>query len=64
VKPDSAYHLSRIQAEGWNAARSIPASQLAELNDNQIDLLNPYSKGSARSRWNVGFKSALECSQR
>jgi hypothetical protein len=64
VRTENAFRLSRIQAEGWNAARRIPASDLAELNDKKVDALNPYSKNSERIRWSTGFNSALASWQR
>jgi hypothetical protein len=60
VKAESDFRLSRIQAEGWNAARRVPASRLGELNGDAIDRLNPYSKDFERIRWRTGFNSALE----
>ncbi len=54
-----AFRLSRIQAEGWNAARDIPAAQIAELNDQSADALNPYTNDSERMRWSAGFHDAL-----
>jgi hypothetical protein len=64
MNTDDAFHLSRIQAEGWNAARRLPTAHLAEISDEKVDALNPYSKKSERSRWNAGFKSAVESWQR
>jgi hypothetical protein len=64
VKAENAFRLSRIQAEGWNAARRVPTTQLAGMNEKQVDALNPYSKDSERIRWNAGFNSALESWQR
>jgi hypothetical protein len=54
-----AYRLSRIQAEGWNAARVIAASALDKLDATQIELLNPYKSDPERTRWSTGFTSAL-----
>lgn len=56
---ENGFQLSRIQAEGWKAARSLSASDLAELDDRKIDALNPYSKNSERLRWRAGFDNAL-----
>jgi len=54
-----AYRLSRIQAEGWNAAHRIAASALDRLDGTQIELLNPYKSDPERTRWSTGFSSAL-----
>jgi hypothetical protein len=64
MKTESAFRLSRIQAEGWNAARRLPVTRAAEPNDSEIDALNPYRQGAARLRWNTGFRSALESLRR
>jgi hypothetical protein len=61
---DNAFRLSRIQAEGWNAARRIAMAELAELNDREVEALNPYQEDSERIRWNAGFQSALKTRQR
>ncbi|MGH6876697.1 MAG: hypothetical protein ACREHV_04875 [Rhizomicrobium sp.] len=61
---DNGFQLSRIQAEGWNAAHRIPAAQLADVDDGKVEMLNPYRKGSERRRWNTGFRSALKSWQR
>ena len=54
-----AYRLSRIQAEGWNAARGIATSALDRVDGTQIELLNPYKSDPERMRWSTGFRSAL-----
>lgn len=59
MKAESEFRLSRIQAEGWNAARRMPASHLEDLNAEAIEALNPYSKDSERIRWTAGFNNAL-----
>lgn len=64
MKAESDFRLSRIQAEGWNAARRIPASHLAELNAKAVEALNPYSKEFERIRWSAGFNDALASWQR
>jgi hypothetical protein len=61
---DSAFRLSRVQAEGWNAARCIPAAQIEELDDGKAGALNPYRKGPERRRWIAGFKNGLKSLQR
>lgn len=64
MKTESAFRLSRIQAEGWNAARRMSATGAAEPDSGEIDKLNPYPEGAARLRWNAGFRSALELGRR
>jgi hypothetical protein len=54
-----AYRLSRIQAEGWNAANRIAVSALDKLDGTQIKFLNPYKSDPERNRWSTGFRSAL-----
>jgi hypothetical protein len=54
-----AYRLSRIQAEGWNAAHRVGASTLDKLDIAQIESLNPYAADPERKRWSAGFTSAL-----
>ena len=54
-----AYRLSRIHAEGWNAAHRIAASAFDTLDGAKIDSLNPYASDPERTRWKAGFRSAL-----
>ncbi|HEX4160333.1 MAG TPA: hypothetical protein VHY79_17845 [Rhizomicrobium sp.] len=61
---DDGFRLSRVQAEGWKAARRIPATQLEELDDGKIGELNPYQEGAERGRWIAGFKNGLKSVQR
>jgi hypothetical protein len=53
----SAFRLSRIQAEGWNAARKHLSD---DLDDAKIARLNPYDGVQERARWHTGFTGALE----
>jgi len=53
-----AYRLSRIQAEGWKAARSLSANGLADLKPAEIDARNPYPADPERARWRAGFTDA------
>lgn len=59
MKAESEFRLSRIQAEGWNAARRMPALHLEGLNARAIEALNPYLEDSERIRWSEGFNKAL-----
>jgi len=54
----SPFRLSRIYAEGWNAARNLPA--VSPLSGERIAKLNPYGTEPARSRWIEGFTKARE----
>jgi len=36
-----AFRLSRVEAEGWNAARRVPLAPLSQLNSEKIAGLNP-----------------------
>ena len=53
------FRLSRVQAEGWAAARKY-------LNGGNpcdgalVSSLNPYKTGAERLRWFAGFNSALD----
>jgi hypothetical protein len=56
---DQAYRLSRVQAEGWNAAKRA-ASKAPDISDSaKIDSLNPYPADPERARWKAGFAYAL-----
>jgi len=49
-----AIRLSRVQAQGWNAARKAPITPDGHLQQ----AANPYSSEPDRSRWQAGFDSA------
>lgn len=53
----SEFRLSRVQAEGWNAARKFGGDR---GDAKKIALLNPYRTDLERARWFAGFNSALE----
>jgi hypothetical protein len=57
MENNNAFRLSRIQAEGWNAARRYLHNDLDEA---KIAALNPYGEELEKARWNVGFHGALE----
>lgn len=44
------FHLSRIYAQGWNAARGVWRADGAAA--------NPYDTDPERSRWQAGFQNA------
>ena len=54
-----ALRLSRVEAEGWNAARRVPLAALSQLDCEKIAGLNPYTSGPEQTRWNAGFANAL-----
>jgi hypothetical protein len=60
VTPDDDFRLSRVQAEGWNAARRMPVDDLAQIDAAKIALLNPYAKDAERTRWSAGFTNAVK----
>jgi len=53
------FKLSRIFAEGWNAASRMSAEESDSLNARDIAALNPYATEPERSRWSEGFAKAL-----
>jgi len=59
MKGNSAFRLSRIQAEGWKAARGLPLIGHETFTAAKIDRINPYLTAPERCRWAEGFASAL-----
>lgn len=57
MENNNAFRLSRIQAEGWNAARKF---LLDDVDEAKIVSLNPYSGAAEKARWHAGFTGALE----
>lgn len=55
----TAFQLSRIYAEGWNAAHARMAHESSELDAKKMEALNPYPADPERARWNEGFTNAL-----
>ncbi|MEJ0040943.1 MAG: hypothetical protein WDM81_01350 [Rhizomicrobium sp.] len=53
------FELSRIYAEGWNAAWKLSPAQAAVLERRGMAALNPYAEGRERDRWAEGFGRAL-----
>lgn len=56
----STFKLSRIFAEGWNAARELSTAASDELTLRTMTALNPYANEPERSRWVEGFTKALD----
>ena len=54
------FELSRIYAQGWNAALKLTEQQHAVLETRGVAALNPYAQdGRERARWAEGFGRAL-----
>ena len=60
IGDENSFRLSRIQAEGWNAAHRLPTIARDEVDAAKVDALNPYATASERNRWMAGFVDALE----
>ena len=56
---NTAFQLSRIYAEGWNAANKLPAEEIVNIDSAHIAALNPYAIDPEKSRWSEGFTKAL-----
>lgn len=57
---DHTFKLSRIYAQGWNAAKASLASGNGDIDAGQVAMRNPYRDSEERSRWLKGFMEALE----
>jgi hypothetical protein len=57
---DNSFRLSRVYAEGWNAANNLTADECDRLNPAQMAALNPYAADPEKSRWNEGFAAFLK----
>ncbi len=55
----SAFQLSRIYGQGWNAARQLLAEGPDDIQANQAATLNPYQSDAERTRWSKGFEEGL-----
>ena len=60
MSADGAYRLSRVQAEGWNAAHRVPSTAIDGFDASKIEAMNPYASDPERTRWAAGFTSALK----
>ena len=54
------FKLSRIYAQGWNAANTISTNDFSQLDPAKTTALNPYVAEPQRSRWSDGFRAALQ----
>lgn len=55
----TVFQLSRIYAQGWNAANKLSAEDGAALDAAAIAARNPYANEPELSRWRDGFAAAL-----
>lgn len=51
--------LSRIEAQGWNAAQRVMSGETKVPGDARIAQLNPHACDPERARWRTGFKNAV-----
>jgi hypothetical protein len=59
MKTKTSYHLSRVQADGWNAARAYAQADLGDNDVATIEAMCPYDSNLEKSRWVAGFQGAL-----
>ena len=52
----ASFRLSRVYAQGWNAARQLSANTRADAT--AMAALNPYTSEPERTRWDKGFANA------
>lgn len=55
----SAYRLSRIYGEGWNAAKKSLLHRAEGLRTKPPSTENPHEMPEERARWNKGFEDGL-----
>jgi hypothetical protein len=58
MKP-SAFQLSRIYGQGWNAAKQLLGDNSHRPDPKQAAALNPYQALEERARWSQGFEEGL-----
>ena len=51
--------LSRIEAQGWNAAQRLMTGEPRVVAEARIAMLNPHPSDPARARWRTGFDNAM-----
>jgi hypothetical protein len=56
---NTEFLLSRVFAEGWNAANKLSASECDDLDPERLAALNPYAADPQRASWSKGFAKAL-----
>jgi len=57
---DTAFRLSRVEAEGWKRAQLLMTDDALSASEDRIAMLNPYTADPARARWRLGFRNALD----
>ena len=55
----SAFQLSRIFGQGWNAAKKWLAEHDRDPNPTQAARLNPHDALEEKARWSAGFDAGL-----
>jgi hypothetical protein len=61
VEPNtSAYVLSRIYAQGWNAGKKLAAGGKGEFSSAVTAVRNPYATPEEQSRWMKGFTDSFQ----
>jgi hypothetical protein len=53
------FRLSRIHADGWNAANRLATREVDALTVGKLATLNPHTLEADRTRWTSGFTEAL-----
>ena len=61
---NSAFHLSRVEAEGWNEAQRVMMDETLTADEGRIAMLNPHTADPERARWHVGFRNAVDAGGR
>src|SRR5258705_8512145 len=56
----SAFQLSRIYSQGWDAARKLLAAGKSDLDASGAAAHNPHPTGEENARWTKGFMEALQ----
>ncbi len=56
----SAFQLSRIYSQGWNAAKKLAADGDLDAGGKTAAALNPYRTAVESVRWAKGFNEALQ----
>jgi hypothetical protein len=59
VATEGTFRLSRIYAEGWNAANRLSTGEVDAIDPARLASRNPYVLEAERSRWTSGFTAAL-----
>jgi len=60
----TAFHLSRVEAEGWNQAQRVMLDETLTSDEPRISILNPHIADPERARWHMGFSNAVRAGGR